>query len=749
MEKYYFGSKYNYQEVLAETLEEAKIEFSLMCEEVAKYSLDTHHSLCRGNLETPYGFNSNGTINEDYDIHEFWQMIPIRNKYTNNGIIGYITTTELQLNQQQVQNQIPHKPNTKSIENTNVSNSIQKMSLSLRQNSLSLLNSKKELAYKQREMSEQVNSQEYELSKLKEETEQLNKKIDILKIYQGLGNDIQQIHKGETSNNTKIDIFQSIRYMKEEIEMLSDFEDFDFRDMEAFDKWLAENYKILMPSECSIQVFKVSRNKIEYGESLNIFQENSFNKENSKKWIIIRNGDNVFRLFNSYNINENFFNSENMTMEYFHNSKNELIRQIEAPQFTEKQIEEKSHWANHDTDINSNQFVIKSDEELNDLYSIGIDIYNKEVERRREFILKYNLDNDKYNLSIDHWRWGVDLIDFKKECLSKWRIIYKYSLIKSAYEDKRFKDMLIANMDVLVSNYRSNMCYSDLEFIIETIQIDSQEELEEYKLKGYQIGLKNYQSSDYRNIESGETTLVDICLFDKDYIIQKATESFEENEKKFINEKALENFHSLAIIQNILDKKYIFPNHNGIDLIYGQGLEFINTVYDNENLLVDKSEEEFDKWIDNTLKNRDIYKKGDKVIILMDYTLSVNYSYGTSEKVYKEIINNKYNFCEGTIISISKKDNTIKVRGGMDIYTRSNYDKKINYGDEKFTTQIFDIGDWTKANIGNTYNSYSSKHIVMPILDKEIYKRWLHKRLFREKYANSWGQMFKRTISLY
>jgi len=746
MNKYYFGvNEYKSQQVIAENLEEAKLEFALMCDEVGKYAYTEWKNLIgyyNEPLKVPYGFNKDGNKNEYYTDHEFWQIIPIREKYSNSEIIGNINTTEISLLQQQVSNQIAYKPSSEKLSSTTeVSNSMQKMALSLRQNSLMLLRNKKELAYKQRSMALQSNKQNYEMRILQKETEQLNKKIDIMKIYNGLGNDIIQIHKGEISTKKQIDIFQSIRYMKEEIEMLSDFEDFDFQSMNDFDIWLSQNYKEIMPSECSIQIFKVSREKINYGESMNIFQQNDADEANSKKWIIIRNGDNVFRLFNTYKINENFFNSEKDNMTFFEDKKNIIIDAIESIDTEEDSKKQYRYQGLNNINLYpASKYVVKTNEELEELYEKCLFNYNEEIKRRKEFI-DSTLTPLGNEIDLDDWRWGKSLLEVKKDYFEEYTNTLMFSLIKESYNDKRYKDMVILSHDIKYSTYYSNSS-SPFDFIIETIK---EEEVEEYLSKGYELGRKNYKSLEYKEINSGDSSIYDICLFDVDYIKENCKKSFEKVLKETNDKNALENFHALAIIQNILDKKFIFPNHNGIDLIYGTNMELINPVFDNENLLTDKSEEEFNKWKEKNFDDITKYKKGDIVFILKNYTLDMEYTHYSSEKVYKYIskFEDKYKIVKGVITSVSKSKNTIKVKADLDIYTRDNYEKNISYGDPKSTTQEFKIGEWTKANIGRTYNKYDYSHIAIPKLDISEYKKWLHKRLFREKYYNSWGKIFK------
>lgn len=220
MNVYNFGrSQYKRQAVMAESLEEAKIEFSLMCDDISQYAYERNEELVGYNFEgiEPFGF-TNGKHNDEY-YADYWSLVPI---FLKSDFLGHISSYEMALYQQNVSNQIEYKSN-QTEENSDVSLSMQKMHLMVRQNSLELLNQKKQLVYQQREMNLQIANNDEQMRIMKEKSEHLQKKVNILKIYQGLGNDIVIINKGEKSLQNKIDIFQSIRYMKEEIELLSDF----------------------------------------------------------------------------------------------------------------------------------------------------------------------------------------------------------------------------------------------------------------------------------------------------------------------------------------------------------------------------------------------------------------------------------------------------------------------------------------------------------------------------------------------
>lgn len=708
MNVYNFGrNQYKRQAVMAESLEEAKIEFSLMCDDISQYAYERNEELVGYNFEgiEPFGF-TNGKHNDEYSA-DYWSLVPI---FLKSDFLGHISSYEMALYQQNVSNQIEYKSNQIE-ENSDVSLSMQKMHLMVRQNSLELLNQKKQLVYQQREMNLQIANNDEQMRIMKEKSEHLQKKVNILKIYQGLGNDIVIINKGKKSLQNKIDIFQSIRYMKEEIELLSDFEDFDFTNLEDFDKWLAVNYKELLPSELCIQVFKVSRNSIEYGQSMSVFENSSRNEENQKKWIIIRNGDNIYRLFNNYQISENFFNTESLMMEMLEKKKQSCIEKIKTEE----------------------RFKHIDEEEINRLKEEGLKLYEEEVQRRKDYLYVYDVND----VAVDHWRWGTSLINFKINALRPYTDALYYSRSYDAYKENRFKDMMI-----YMNGYCfKNRAFSPMMFGYETIH---QDKISDYILNGYFIGTENCNMEMSRNPENGSSNLIYVAKFDIDYIFELSKKSLEEEFKKSSDKKALENFHALAIIQNILDKKFIFPDHNGIDLVYGEGLEKINQVYDNVNLLADKEEEDFREWLEKNVLTLSSYKKGDKVIVIRDYYLKTEYSYGTTQKVYKDRDSwkERYEVIIGEIVSISKKEKSVKVRGGFDIYTRDNWEKGISYGDNKITNQNINPGKWTKAHISKAYN-YAGNQMILPILEEEEYKKWLKKRLFREKYAENWGKYFK------
>jgi len=146
----------------------------------------------------------------------------------------------------------------------------------------------------------------------------INKVLGQIELYLGVHEDIVQIQEGEkASQEDPICLRQKIYYMDEEI----GFEDdggLDYNDIEEFDKWLLKDkrYEQFIPEKKSVIVFKPRRNDKDYGyesTSANFFA----NQPNKQTYLLIRNGDNIYRIFADIFIRERMFPSQAEMEEMF------------------------------------------------------------------------------------------------------------------------------------------------------------------------------------------------------------------------------------------------------------------------------------------------------------------------------------------------------------------------------------------------------------------------------------------------
>jgi len=149
-------------------------------------------------------------------------------------------------------------------------------------------------------------------SELSKQLSKVYKVIGILELYLGIKEDIIQIKEGKLGNiGDPITFRQMILYMDEEVGDPSDG-GLDFERIDQFDDWVSEknNYQKLAPEDKCVVVLKPRRyDKEYYGYS--VFERAFYNAYNKMTYILIRNGENLYRVFSeNLGIGDDFFPSK-------------------------------------------------------------------------------------------------------------------------------------------------------------------------------------------------------------------------------------------------------------------------------------------------------------------------------------------------------------------------------------------------------------------------------------------------------
>ena len=134
------------------------------------------------------------------------------------------------------------------------------------------------------------------VSKMGSEIKRLTYVIQTIETYAGIKEEVLTLQSGEPAAETEpIVIRQAVLFMDEEFALIDD--DFDWRKMESFDKWLAEsgNFKTLLPDAKSIVAIKPRRKDKQYAEN-DEWYNLIMNQPNHVTLFLIRNGDNLYRL---------------------------------------------------------------------------------------------------------------------------------------------------------------------------------------------------------------------------------------------------------------------------------------------------------------------------------------------------------------------------------------------------------------------------------------------------------------------
>jgi hypothetical protein len=160
---------------------------------------------------------------------------------------------------------------------------------------------------------QQINNLEMQLSQmraaqtaLKSEMEKRAKIIYAMGTYLGLNEEIHKLKTGKTSSEDEpLSIFQQVLYIDEEIGIWANG-GVDYHDLDKFDKWISENYDKFLYKEKSVAVFRVRRSQKDYGD---IWANMTSWQENMKTYFLIRNGENLYRIWSDVYIENKVFPS--------------------------------------------------------------------------------------------------------------------------------------------------------------------------------------------------------------------------------------------------------------------------------------------------------------------------------------------------------------------------------------------------------------------------------------------------------
>ena len=143
----------------------------------------------------------------------------------------------------------------------------------------------------------------------------LNRLIWSIELYMGIKEELQQFSFGANAPADEPICFRQRRmYMDEEVGDPGDgLKGLDFTKIDVFDEWLVkdntywktQNYKLLVPEEKCIVICRVRRKDKDYIDNPWINKE--MNKENMLTYILVRNGENLFRIYGDIVIGEKLF----------------------------------------------------------------------------------------------------------------------------------------------------------------------------------------------------------------------------------------------------------------------------------------------------------------------------------------------------------------------------------------------------------------------------------------------------------
>ncbi|MFA5398447.1 MAG: hypothetical protein WC346_20710 [Methanogenium sp.] len=139
--------------------------------------------------------------------------------------------------------------------------------------------------------------------------EKIHRVIGKIELYLGVNEEVVQIQDGISAPaDTPISLFQKILYMDEEVGVVEDG-GLDWKHIDDFDNWLVEGHlDLIAPLPKCIVILKVRRKDKRY---TSVKWENAYlNDPNRYTYILIRNGDKVYRIYADLIISPRLFPSK-------------------------------------------------------------------------------------------------------------------------------------------------------------------------------------------------------------------------------------------------------------------------------------------------------------------------------------------------------------------------------------------------------------------------------------------------------
>ena len=135
----------------------------------------------------------------------------------------------------------------------------------------------------------------------------IQKVIGVLELYLGIHEDVVQIQSGKNANTDEpISIRQLVLYLDEETGIYENG-GIDFSKVEMFDEWIVADrahLDLFLPEKKGMVACKPSRQRRDYGDS---YVNAHARAANSMMYLIIRNGDNVYRIWTDIGIGDTFY----------------------------------------------------------------------------------------------------------------------------------------------------------------------------------------------------------------------------------------------------------------------------------------------------------------------------------------------------------------------------------------------------------------------------------------------------------
>lgn len=151
------------------------------------------------------------------------------------------------------------------------------------------------------------------------ELDRLQYAIESINLYLGREEQVTPIQEGQRADPAEpICIRQTILYMDEECALLTDEGGIDFRNLDDFDQWLCQpdHLRQILPEKKGIIALKIRRGDKFYANE-DIWTQLMLHNLNRQTYILIRNGDCLWRIWNEIELGEHLFPTQREFDELF------------------------------------------------------------------------------------------------------------------------------------------------------------------------------------------------------------------------------------------------------------------------------------------------------------------------------------------------------------------------------------------------------------------------------------------------
>lgn len=171
----------------------------------------------------------------------------------------------------------------------------------------------------------EIESIKAEMEAIEKELEAKAKTLRLMKNYTGIDAEIVQIKDGfPAPEDEPLTIYQAKKFMDEEVGILNlmdgGADSIDVRNLEEFDRWIAEHFEAFMPAKKALTVWQVRRNAKRYVLGCDIESElfNSvMNQGNFQTYFLIRNGGRLWRFTSDFHVPDEVFPKLNEKRDWF------------------------------------------------------------------------------------------------------------------------------------------------------------------------------------------------------------------------------------------------------------------------------------------------------------------------------------------------------------------------------------------------------------------------------------------------